>query len=202
MLAVAISVISPTITWALCASPAEDGRWRNLDGKGDPFYIDVKMVDCGDQILNGVPTTSRYTMQVWVRQSTGNFYGRPTVNATYQPWKGAQWLVGGVPTGGYLDHIWVHAVERNGQRQMHVLIKHESLDSKPSASSEYWFVRCVGAECQQSPNVVKSIGRVKTGGETKAGGPRRSICEAARSARARNSPAAPNLEAQCRALNP
>ncbi len=33
-------------------------------------------------------------------------------------------------------------------------------------------------------------------------GPRRSICDAARDARARNSPAAPNLEAQCRATKP
>jgi len=201
MLVVATSVISPAIAWALCASPAEDGRWRNLDVNGDPFYIDVKMVNCGDQILNGVQTSTSYAMRVWVKQSTGQLFGRPTVSATYQPWRGAQWLVGSVPVGGYLDHVWVRAVERDGQRQMHVLIKHESLDSKPSATSEYWFVRCADAQCQQpKQGVIKSIGRVKTGGEKKAEGPPRSICEAARSARARNSPAAPNLEAQCRAL--
>jgi hypothetical protein len=42
--------------------------------------------------------------------------------------------------------------------------------------------------------VVKSIGRVGIGS---AAGHRRPICEAARDARARNSPAAANLEAQC-----
>ena len=47
-----------------------------------------------------------------------------------------------------------------------------------------------------APTVVKSIGRV---GAPSTPGPRRPICEAARDARARNSPAAPNLEAQCRA---
>jgi hypothetical protein len=43
---------------------------------------------------------------------------------------------------------------------------------------------------------VKSIGRVNTGGPAQ---PLRPICDAARDARARNSPAAPGLEAQCRA---
>ena len=45
---------------------------------------------------------------------------------------------------------------------------------------------------------VKSLGRVKTGDDSQR--PARSICEAARDARARNSPAAPNLEAQCKAI--
>ena len=43
---------------------------------------------------------------------------------------------------------------------------------------------------------VKAVGRTKTGAPP---GPPRSICEVAREARARNSPAAPGLEAQCRA---
>jgi hypothetical protein len=47
-----------------------------------------------------------------------------------------------------------------------------------------------------TPEPVKAIGRVKTGAPT---GPPISICESARRARARNSPAAPGLEAQCRA---
>jgi hypothetical protein len=46
------------------------------------------------------------------------------------------------------------------------------------------------------PNAVKSIGRV---GSPSAPRPARHICDAARDARARNSPAAPNLEAQCQA---
>ncbi|MEJ0086396.1 MAG: hypothetical protein WDO72_11970 [Pseudomonadota bacterium] len=43
---------------------------------------------------------------------------------------------------------------------------------------------------------VKSLGRVNTGTPS---GPPKPICEAAREARARNSPAAPNLEKQCQA---
>ena len=46
---------------------------------------------------------------------------------------------------------------------------------------------------------VKSLGRVQT---TSPSGPPMSICDAAKSARARNSPAAPNLEAQCQASKP
>ncbi len=56
--------------------------------------------------------------------------------------------------------------------------------------------------------VVKSLGRIKSLDPTKpigqAGpsGPKMSICEHAASARARNSPAAPTLEAQCKASRP
>src|ERR1700738_2881354 len=46
------------------------------------------------------------------------------------------------------------------------------------------------------PKLTKSIGRVKGGAPT---GPPRPICDQAREARARNSPVANNLEAQCRA---
>lgn len=131
----------PGIASAICAGTAEDGRWRNTDGKADRAFVDVKMVDCGDQVLNGQQTTTRYSMKVWVRQSSGKFHGRPAVNAIYRQWDGKRWLYGKVPTGGYLDHMWVRAVDRDGQRHLHVRIKHESLDSKPSASSEFWFRR-------------------------------------------------------------
>ncbi len=46
------------------------------------------------------------------------------------------------------------------------------------------------------PKLTKSIGRVKGGSPA---GPPRPICDQAREARARNSPVAANLEAQCRA---
>lgn len=49
------------------------------------------------------------------------------------------------------------------------------------------------------PNTVTSLGRVASSG---APPPQRTICEAAADARARRSPAAPNLEAQCRAATP
>jgi hypothetical protein len=57
-----------------------------------------------------------------------------------------------------------------------------------------------GLICGASPlngSTVKSIGRVNTGSDSQR--PARTICEAARDARARNSPAAANLEAQCAA---
>ena len=48
-----------------------------------------------------------------------------------------------------------------------------------------------------TPGSVKAVGRVR--GDGAPAGPPISICESARQARARNSPAAPGLEAQCRA---
>ena len=68
------------------------------------------------------------------------------------------------------------------------------------------YVDNAGLKCEVPPFIlgrptpaepVKSIGRVPSA--SGPAGPARSICEAARDARARNSPAAPNLEAQCRA---
>src|SRR5258708_34996308 len=46
---------------------------------------------------------------------------------------------------------------------------------------------------------VKAIGRVKLEGPSGPSGPPRPICDLAREARERNSPAAPGLEAKCRA---
>jgi hypothetical protein len=51
-----------------------------------------------------------------------------------------------------------------------------------------------------TPPTVRAQGRVRTGGP--ATDPTRSICELAQAARARNSPAAPGLEAQCKAQPP
>jgi hypothetical protein len=48
---------------------------------------------------------------------------------------------------------------------------------------------------QQPPVYAKTLGRVTPASEAPRG--TKSICDAAREARARNSPAAPNLEAQC-----
>lgn len=53
-------------------------------------------------------------------------------------------------------------------------------------------------EAEAAQPHAKSLGRVPSSSSATPG-PQRSICEAARDARARNSPAAPNLEAQCRA---
>lgn len=137
-------LISPLLSFAQCEGIKEEGRWRNLDKKGDPAYIDVKMTGgCGDEVLNGASTGSStsYTMKVWIRQPSGQFYGRPTVKAFYRLWKREKWLRGNVYTGGYQDQMWLHVEERNGRPQLHVFIRHESLDSKPSAQSEYWYTK-------------------------------------------------------------
>ena len=144
ILAAASILTFPRVALTQCAGIHEEGRWRNLSNNGEPSYIDVKMLGgCGDQVLNGEQTASstRYTMRVWVKQSTGKFYGRPTVKAAYRRWKGQQWLQGNVYTGGYQDQMWLHAEQRDGRSQLHVFIKHQSLDSKPSSQSEYWFAK-------------------------------------------------------------
>jgi len=144
MIAVAIVFIFPSIAFPQCVTKPEEGRWRNLDAKGDPSFIDVNMIGgCGDQVLNGGQTGSspRYTMTVWITQSTGKLYKQPAVPAAYQLWKNHRWLQGNVSTGGYQDQMSLRVEPHNGQSQLHVFIYHKSLDRKPSAQSEYWFVR-------------------------------------------------------------
>jgi hypothetical protein len=136
LLVLALGLILEQNARAICAAPAEEGRWRNLTNTGEPSLIDVRMLGCNDQGENG---RIRYTMRAWVRQSSGQFYGRPTVDAEYRTWNAKRWMYGRIPTGGYVDHMWLRTENRDGQRQLHVLIKHESLDRKPSATSEFWF---------------------------------------------------------------
>ena len=140
---VVLAILSTaTMGFAQCVGIHEEGRWKNLDPKGEPTYIDVKTVGgCGDVSYNGATTGSamRHTMRVWVRQSSGKFYGRPPVNLAYRLSKGKKWLRGDVPTGGYVDQMWLLAEQHDGRQQLHVLIRHQSLDSKPSANSEYWY---------------------------------------------------------------
>jgi hypothetical protein len=143
LLLVAITAL-PGVAWTQCAGIREEGRWRNLDKSGDPAFLDIKMLGgCGDQVLNGQQNGSdpRYTMRAWVRQSTGKFYGRPTAKASYRLWKGKRWLQGNVSTGGYQDQMWALVEDHEGKSQLHVVITHKSLDSKPSAQSEYWFTK-------------------------------------------------------------
>lgn len=127
------------VAQALCAAPPELGRWRNIASDGSPAVLDLRMDDCGDQVLNGVQTQTRYSMRAWVRQDTGKYFGRPPVKAGVRRWKNQDWFVGRVPTGGYVDNIWARVEQKDGKRMLRVLIKHESLDSKPSATSEHWF---------------------------------------------------------------
>jgi hypothetical protein len=124
---------------ALCAGSPELGRWRISVPNTNPELLDLRMSSCGDQVLNGEQTQTRYRLRAWVRQSDGNWYGRPSVNATWRNWNGKRWLVGRVPTGGYVDAIWTRAEHRDGKRMLRVVINHESLDSKPSSTDAYWY---------------------------------------------------------------
>jgi hypothetical protein len=127
------------MAYTQCVGIKEEGRWQNLNNSADPAYIDVKMRGgCGDQ---GEDVRVYYTMRVWVRQSGGQYYGRPTVNAFFRSWNGQKWVRADISTGGYVDQMWVRAETRNMRPQLHVFIKHKSLDLKPSSQSEYWFIK-------------------------------------------------------------
>ena len=137
----AVSLALPNRASSLCAGPAEGGRWWNKNPAGDPISVEVTLDQCGDQVLNGQQTSTTYGLKVFVKQSNGNLYQRPKVKATYRTSDGKRWLYAKVPTGGYVDHVWLRTYPVNGQTQLYVYVKHESLDSKPSAESKLWFAR-------------------------------------------------------------
>lgn len=97
------------------------------------------MTDCGDQVLNGVQTKTRYAVKVSVKQSSGALYQRPQVEGQYRTSKGKGWIFVKVPTGGYVDNMWMRAETVSGKTQLYVYILHKSLDRKPDATSQLWF---------------------------------------------------------------
>jgi len=129
--------VSPSIAFTQCVGISEEGLWRNVNNNGEPSYIYVKTLGgCPDN--NGeTGGPRRYKMRVWVRQAPHQYYKRPYVDAAFRPWNRKRWLQGNVPTGGYQDQMWLLVEERDGRSQLHVYIKHKSLDSKPSTQSEY-----------------------------------------------------------------
>lgn len=124
---------------ALCAASKEQGKWFNANRFKEPYSIEVKMTECGDQVLNGVETTTRYGVVASVKQANGTLYFRPQVAGQYEISEGQQWLVAKVPTGGYVDNMRMRTVVQDGKKRLHIVILHESLDSKPNATSDLWF---------------------------------------------------------------
>lgn len=138
----AADFVLPDSAAASCAGPKEGGRWWNKDQAGDPISVEVTLDECGDQVLNGQATETRYGLKVFVKRSDGTLYQRPKVTATYRTSDdGKRWLYAKVPTGGYVDHLWLRTYLVNGHSQLYLYIYHESLDSKPSAKSKLWFSR-------------------------------------------------------------
>ncbi|BAZ40333.1 hypothetical protein NIES4101_62940 [Calothrix sp. NIES-4101] len=124
---------------SLCTSPKEAGRWTSIDPKGDPYIIEINMTDCGDQVLNGVQTQTRYAVKVSVKQSSGALYQRSQVEGRLVNSGGKRWLFAKVPTGGYVDNMWMRTETVAGKTQLYVSILHKSLDSKPDARSRFWY---------------------------------------------------------------
>jgi hypothetical protein len=115
---------------AQCSSP-DAGRWVSTKPGGDPEQIEVYFASCGDTA--GADT--QMGVKVFVRQSSGGLYQRAPVRASYVVDKGTRWLLAKIPTGGYVDKMWMRVVRgRDNQAVLKVFIRHESLDSKPSAS--------------------------------------------------------------------
>jgi hypothetical protein len=122
-----VALTGSTSAHALCSSPLV-GRWSNLEPGKDPGVIDVSFISCGD--TNTEPVTA-FGIRPWIKQSGGQWFGRPRVKANFINSKGKRWLLGKVPTGGYVDEMFMRIENGN----LRVFIRHKSLDSKPDASS-------------------------------------------------------------------
>ena len=134
-----VSVVEPESIGASCAGPQEGGRWWNKNASGES---DLARGGAGAVRRSGAQRRSRrrptYGVTVFVKQSSGNLYQRPRALAVYRKSNGNQWLYAKVPTGGYVDHIWLRPANETSPTQLYVYIKHESLDSKPDAESKLY----------------------------------------------------------------
>jgi len=125
-----------------------------------------------------------------VRQSTGSSFTQVHWRINAEPWSGTSaWCVGQFPTPFVSDS------KENNDRKKHDAIK-AAFDSAAtdSATESATDDRATAALAQPAPTMA--LGRVQS---TTPPDPNMTICDYARSARARNSPAAPNLERQCTA---
>jgi hypothetical protein len=137
-----LSLINPAA--ALCAAPDEGGKWWNTNSAVDPISVEVVLVNCGDMVLNGQETETHYGLKVFTKQSNGTLYQRPEVKAKYVKHNGRLWMYAEVPTGGYLDQMWLRTEvlnKKDNQKRLYVYINHQSLDNKPSSVSKLWFLR-------------------------------------------------------------
>jgi hypothetical protein len=98
--AVLFAIAAPAA--AQCSSPYV-GRWFAQSAGGDPEQIEVYFAACGD---TGGPT--RIGVKVFVRQSSGALYQRAPVNGSHVVDKGRNYLCAKVPTGGYVDKMWMN----------------------------------------------------------------------------------------------
>jgi hypothetical protein len=119
---------------AVCSSPLVGG-WRNTAMKTGPGFMRIRFSSCGD--TSGAVTS--FAVQPYVLQSTGKWFQRPTVKGRMvRDKQGQSWLRADVPTGGYVDEMWIR---NNGNDALRVFIKHRSLDIKPHAQSWHDFTR-------------------------------------------------------------
>ena len=141
-----IMALQPSPAVAQCTALAEDGMWFISNALKSPYRIKIRLF-CGDVRLcdeNGDCVEPKTGPRVMVseKQRDGTLYNRPEVWAEYAvSARGTKWLLAEVPTGGYVDHMQMHMVEKDGEKYLHVLILHKSLDSKPDANSDLWFRR-------------------------------------------------------------
>ena len=110
----------------------ELSRWAIDDeDSGGPELLTVYSANCGV----ARPIDSEIFVTVSVRQANGSFYARGSFpgRRTRDP----QWFViQAYSDGGYLEHLWIRNA---GQGALQAHIEYESLDSKPSASADYWY---------------------------------------------------------------
>jgi hypothetical protein len=152
-----LCVLGPRIVWsiglwltlinpaaALCAAPDEGGKWWNTNSAVDPIAVEVVLIHCGDMVLNDQEAGTSYGLKIFIKQSNGTLYQKPEVKAKYVKDKGKLLLYAEVPTGGYLDQMWLRTEvvdKKENLKRLIVYINHKSLDGKPSSGSWLWFTR-------------------------------------------------------------
>lgn len=135
ILGLLVSLLLPEFAHAVC-SHSVIGGWQKTGGESGPDFLRIRFSSCGDT----PDTITTIAVEPWVWRSDRTWFERPTVQGDFvQDQTGRSWLRADVPTGGYVDEMWIR--NDGGNDALQVYIRHRSLSQNPDAESWNDFIR-------------------------------------------------------------
>src|SRR5262249_42489567 len=124
---------------AQCLKQREEGEWTNVYRSANTYTLTIRMIECGDQILNGQQTETRYKLEVRYLNKDWTLSPPQSASASYRTESSGRWLYGEIYLGGYVDEMWMRVVPQSDGEQMEVQVHNRSLSMLPSGDSAYTF---------------------------------------------------------------
>jgi hypothetical protein len=141
--AVATTSLAASPASALCATPREQGVWRNIDPNTTAITrTDVSLRDCGDQVLcdtdgNCTGGQTTFNLHLWGRCHPTDCDWGTTIG--YPQYDG--WIAGTYNFGFKISHVWVRAYDYWGLTYLRVWVYNDFTDGRADYVTDEWFLR-------------------------------------------------------------